>query len=82
LNQRYSHKRTTLLTTNYLDAPEPSATPRRERPGRGHVMREEQLAERIGYRMRSRLYEMCRVVEIQADDFRRRVKQARYRFAD
>lgn len=78
LNQRYSHKRTTLITTNYLDVPDTSATPRRERAGRGHVMREEELAERIGYRMRSRLHEMCRKVEIQADDFRARFKRADY----
>jgi hypothetical protein len=30
--------------------------------------------------MRSRLYEMCRVIDVNADDFRRRVKQAQYHF--
>ena len=75
INQRYSHKRTTLITTNYPDLPTTSPTPR------GNIFREDTLAQRIGERMRSRLYEMCRVVEIHADDFRRRIKQAQYRFS-
>jgi DNA replication protein DnaC len=31
-------------------------------------------------RLRSRIYEMCKVVEIQGDDYRKMVKQAGYRF--
>ena len=34
------------------------------------------LTDRIGERMRSRLYEMCRVVELRAPDFRQLVKKA------
>ena len=64
LNSRYNDKRVTLITTNYPDA---RAT-----------RTEDTLADRIGERMRSRLYEMCRVVRIEAEDFRRRVKQAQY----
>jgi len=74
INQRYNHKRTMLITTNYPDLPTTSRDPH------GNVFREDTLAQRIGERMRSRLYEMCRVVDIQADDFRRRIKQAQYRF--
>ncbi|MEE9234213.1 MAG: ATP-binding protein [Candidatus Acidoferrales bacterium] len=70
INSRYNDRRVTLITTNYLDAPRPAG-----------AMREDTLADRIGERMRSRLYEMCRVVEIQAEDFRRRVKQAQYHFS-
>ena len=33
--------------------------------------REDALEQRIGSRMRSRLYEMCRTVEVSAPDFRR-----------
>ncbi len=40
---------------------------------------EDSLADRIGERVRSRLYEMCRVVEITAPDYRQRVRQAQYR---
>lgn len=64
LNSRYNDKRVTLITTNYPDA---RAT-----------RTEDTLADRIGERMRSRLYEMCRVVRMEAEDFRRRVKQAQY----
>lgn len=64
INSRYNDKRVTLITTNYLDVP---PTPS-----------EYKLADRIGERMRSRLYEMCRVVTMQAEDFRRGVKQAQY----
>lgn len=63
LNARYNEKRVTLLTTNYLDEP--------DRPG------EERLADRIGQRIRSRLYEMCRTVQIVAPDFRKEVRRAR-----
>jgi DNA replication protein DnaC len=62
LNIRYNDRRITLMTTNYLDQP--------------RSPREETLAERIGTRIRSRLYEMCRTVELQAPDFRRRIRRA------
>ena len=71
INTRYNDRRVTLITTNYLDAPTTRAV------GSGTV-REDTLADRIGERMRSRLYEMCRVIEMRAEDFRRRVKQAQY----
>lgn len=48
---------------------------------RSAVMVEDALADRIGERMRSRLYEMCRVVRLEGEDFRRRVKQAQYHFS-
>jgi DNA replication protein DnaC len=38
------------------------------------VVREDSLADRIGARMRSRLYEMCRTVEVFAPDFRREIR--------
>lgn len=64
INTRYHDKRVTLITTNYLDSP--------SSPG------DDKLTDRIGERMRSRLYEMCRVVPVEAEDFRRRVKQAQF----
>ncbi len=39
-------------------------------------VREDSLEQRIGSRMRSRLFEMCRTVEVQAPDFRRESTQA------
>jgi len=81
LNTRYvdgsrdlSHPRCTIITTNYLDsADEKSAV---LPGGRAIATRREKLEDRIGDRMRSRLYEMCRTVEVSAPDFRREVRQA------
>jgi DNA replication protein DnaC len=54
-----------------------NAEPAPKLPGGQRVtVREDALADRIGARMRSRLYEMCRTVEVFAPDFRREVRQA------
>lgn len=66
INYRYNDKKVTLFTSNYLDAPSKSG--------------EETLTDRIGIRLRSRLYEMCREIEIHGMDFRQEVKKAKYRF--
>jgi DNA replication protein DnaC len=66
ITTRYNEKRTTIFTSNYLDM-----------PGR---QGEESLTDRIGVRLRSRLYEMARVVEISGKDYREYIKQAQYRF--
>jgi DNA replication protein DnaC len=81
LTTRYNQKRVTLATTNYLDrqAQEESGSKRRVRLPSGDIvqpLREDTLEERIGERIRSRLYEMCRTVEIYAPDFRREVRKA------
>ncbi len=66
---RYNTKRATIVTTNYLDRP----------PDR----RMQTLEDRIGERVRSRLHEMCHLVEVQAADFRSTVKRAdHHRFTD
>jgi DNA replication protein DnaC len=75
LNTRYNDKRTTIITTNYADlAPGGSSGSN----GAGRVMRDETLGDRIGERMRSRLAEMCVVVEMHGEDFRRTVGRARF----
>lgn len=66
INCRYNNKKITIFTSNYLDLP--------TRQG------EETLRDRIGVRLRSRLYEMCREVEIGGVDFRQEIKKATYRF--
>ena len=92
LNSRYNEKRVTLLTTNYLDtgpasitsaipASAPTSMPasRRSFLPSGQAVagaREENLTDRLGMRVRSRLYEMCRTVELFAPDYRREVRQA------
>jgi len=80
LNARYNERRVTLLTTNYLDSgPSPTPMARGPRLPSGQavsVAREESLTDRLGMRIRSRLYEMCRTIELFAPDYRREVRQA------
>jgi DNA replication protein DnaC len=72
LNTRYNDKRTTLITTNYPNAPAALAR------DAGKANREETLGDRIGERMRSRLAEMCVEVEMRGSDLRQSVKKARF----
>jgi DNA replication protein DnaC len=66
---RYNDKRATLVTTNYLDRP-------RDR-------KDATLEDRIGLRVRSRLHEMCHLVEMEVADCRVLVKRAdHHRAAD
>ncbi len=58
LNYRYNRLLPVIITTNFLDDP--------VRAG------EETLAERVGARMRSRLFEMCNEIRIVAEDYRKR----------
>jgi DNA replication protein DnaC len=58
INTRYNQKRITFFTTNYPD----------ERTREG----EETLQDRIGARLRSRLFEMCETVVIEGEDYRRK----------
>jgi DNA replication protein DnaC len=74
LNTRYNDRRTTIITTNYSNAG-PLAGPIKEE---GKSAREESLGDRIGERMRSRLQEMCVVVDMQGDDFRQKIKRASF----
>ena len=75
INHRYNQKRTTIITSNFEDG---ESKPRKLSDG-SIVTGEETLAERIGDRLRSRLYEMCKVIRISADDFRIEIKQAQYK---
>ena len=76
LNTRYNNNRTTIITTNFEDqaAGGVSGTLSAVRA----AAREETLGDRIGERMRSRLQEMCVVVEMQGEDFRQKVKRANF----
>jgi len=75
INQRYNQKKPTIFTSNYLDIDEVEE-------GRDGLdkRKDDSLVSRIGYRLRSRLYEMCKVVNMQGEDYRKLVKQASYRF--
>jgi DNA replication protein DnaC len=81
LNTRYNEKRVTLLTTNFLDSDAaPGSSANGAPPARVAGMRaptiEDSLTERVGKRIRSRLYEMCRTVEISAADYRKEIRHA------
>jgi DNA replication protein DnaC len=73
LNTRYNEKRITLITTNFLDG-DPVAAPNSS-SGRPAAI-EDSLTDRIGKRIRSRLYEMCRTIEMAAPDYRKEIRQA------
>jgi len=73
LNTRYNDRRTTIITSNYANA-----GPLGVDNGARGAMREETLGDRIGERMRSRLQEMCVVVDMQGEDFRQKVKRASF----
>ena len=72
INYRYGENKVTIFTTNYLDKDEPS--------GGTKASASYTLAERIGVQMRSRLYEMCKTLVIEGNDFRHEVKQAQHHF--
>ena len=57
INSRYNDKKLTIFTTNYSDDP--------------RSKHEENLEDRIGVRLRSRLFEMCKTVAINGQDYRR-----------
>ncbi|MBV8855917.1 MAG: ATP-binding protein [Acidobacteria bacterium] len=63
IGKRYNDKKLTVFTTNYSDA--------RRNPA------EETLEDRVGVRLRSRLYEMCRTVELDGDDYRKQLDIAK-----
>lgn len=75
INHRYNHKKMTLFTTNYPDTDEEE-----DRRDSFYKKSGDSLIDRIGVRLRSRIYEMCKVVEIGGDDYRKMAKQASYRF--
>lgn len=56
VNTRYNERRMTLFTSNFADVPD--------------IEDPNSLLCRIGFRMRSRLQEMCSTIEIDAADFR------------
>lgn len=58
INTRYNERKITIFTTNYSDVRSSNS--------------EETLEDRIGTRLRSRLYEMCKTVQLEGEDYRRR----------
>jgi len=86
INTRYNNKKLTIFTTNYLDEPragteensEAGEAKRRSRTFAAERIQEmTTLEERIGTPLRSRLYEMCKKVMIEGEDYRKRLDQRR-----
>jgi DNA replication protein DnaC len=77
LNTRYNEKRVTLLTTNFLDS-DSALSNAPQSVARIAGMRapivEDSLTDRVGKRIRSRLYEMCRTVEVSSPDYRKEIR--------
>lgn len=79
LNTRYNECRTTIVTTNYPN--EPPRDMERDASAFAEARaanRKQTLGDRIGERMRSRLQEMCVVVEIEGADFRQTENRAHF----
>ena len=91
LNHRYNANKVTILTTNYQDEPQTkdrnvgaeallvtdTEYENREKKER-RITIADTLSERIGVRMRSRLFEMCKKIEMAGIDYREGVKQRQH----
>ena len=71
INHRYNAGKALIVTTN-LPEPDLGDQSVRKDPGSGHYHVRDTLADRIGSRARSRVYEMCHVVKMAARDYRLR----------
>ena len=93
INTRYNNKKLTIFTTNFMDElpnreridpdktyAEASLDSRASfKGGKKRNPRDEYtLVERIGTPLRSRLYEMCKKVVIEGDDYRKQLDQRRF----
>ncbi|HVQ37534.1 MAG TPA: ATP-binding protein [Pyrinomonadaceae bacterium] len=86
INTRYNNKKLTIFTTNYLDEARGANDDRDDgepkRRSKSFASERIQdlttLEERIGTPLRSRLYEMCKKVMIEGEDYRKRLDQRRF----
>jgi DNA replication protein DnaC len=72
LNARYNEQRPTIITSNYPDYERQAGDVRRYDTS-------DSLEDRIGERLRSRLYEMCDLVQLQGTDYRREAARKGFR---
>ncbi len=78
ISSRYNEKRVTLITTTLA-----SDRPRRREvrsPSGEPVPEIDRSLAQLGPTLSSRLYEMCKLVEMKSDDYRKAIKQAGFRF--
>ena len=81
INWRYNYKKVTLITTTLLSR---DASGRRgvRQPSGEDVPDLDYTLNQLGVTLRSRLYEMCKLVEMNSDDFRKAVKQPGNKFRE
>ncbi len=79
INSRYNQKKVTLITTT-LPLVESSGRREVRMPSGEPVPDVERSLSLLGLTIRSRLYEMCKLVEMASDDYRKSIKQAGYKF--
>jgi DNA replication protein DnaC len=88
VNSRYNQKKVTLITTTLPFGESSRRAGSEVRGARGEIRAPsgeaipdvDRTLAQLGVTLRSRLYEMCKLVEISSDDFRKAVKQAGYKF--
>ncbi len=79
INWRYNYKKVTIITTTLLSRD--SGARRGFRQPSGEELPDlDYTLNQLGVTLRSRLYEMCKLVEISSDDFRKAVKQPGNKF--
>jgi DNA replication protein DnaC len=79
INSRYNQKKVTLITTT-LPLGETASRCEVRAPSGEPLPDIERTLNQLGTTLRSRLYEMCKLVEMNSDDYRKAIKQAGYRF--
>ncbi len=79
INSRYNQKRVTLITTT-LPFGETARRPEVRMPSGETLPDVERSLNQLGTTLRSRLYEMCKLVEMKSDDYRKAIKQAGCKF--
>jgi DNA replication protein DnaC len=88
INKRYNDNKLTIFTTNYLDKPRvenqdtsTSARTFSRKANTDRIREMTTLEDRIGIRLRSRLYEMCTTVLMDGEDYRTHMGRGRFDLA-
>jgi len=79
INWRYNYKKVTIITTTLIARPSHGGGKVRQ-PSGEELPDLDYTLNQLGVTLRSRLYEMCKLVEISSDDFRKAVKQPGNKF--
>jgi DNA replication protein DnaC len=88
INSRYNQKKVTLITTTLSFGEHSSRRSRSAGAGEVRMPSGESVPDverslrELGPLIRSRLYEMCKVIEMDSDDYRKSIKQAGNKFHD